>query len=532
MSRPKELTECDSLGADSRGEPGWPDGAWDVRANLTRPGRDFRKEVPLVSTAVVVRSQDLGAAMTTRLWKGLRRVIAASLPSSLLLTVTLASALSASDQEIAELLRRAGIQPIEPPSAAVDLDLEALHGGRVALSSMSGDWLVLTFWATWCQPCLVEMPTLERMNQRLEGRAVSILGVSVDREREVIMDFVKRQALELAVLWDEGGRAARAYKAASIPVTYVIDPSGRIVGVSRGARDWSRLAELFEALLEIPLDSGGQNLWDNTAETVSLPIRLTPPSAEVALSDRSPTLGSTFDLDIRVFWSGDFEEYLLRTPRVAIPEGLEQLGVSAQTRSESGRSVVTYSVSLRAREPGRFALDPVELRYVPRFEQEPVSTLIDGPKIEIAAPASTWGPAGLGIASVALLGGGALAWWGRKRRSRLEESTVDPLETVRGSCEAARHARFEGQGAVAVAHLHAAVAGLAEKKAEPSPAAESEPQLESLLAELSVLDEACRFGGAKPPPRDLDKLQRRVERVLDAIAPEPASSERDRLEIR
>ena len=136
--------------------------------------------------------------------------------------------LYASDEQIAALLLRNGVRAIEPASPAVDVRLELLEGGETALSSYSGSWLVLTFWATWCQPCVVELPTLESLSDSLPESQFAFVAVSVDSDRALVERFVNQHDLGLTVLWDRSGNAARTYRASSIPVSYVIDPSGRI----------------------------------------------------------------------------------------------------------------------------------------------------------------------------------------------------------------------------------------------------------------------------------------------------------------
>ncbi len=424
----------------------------------------------------------------------------------------------AGDEQIAGLLARQGVAPIEPPSTAIDLELSALDGGRVWLSSNQG-WLVMTFWATWCQPCRVEMPTLEALATALDGLPVTILAVSVDADRGVVADFVEKVGVGLPVLWDQEGRAARAYGASSIPLTFVIDPQGRIVGVSRGARDWSGLAGMFRDLVGTAAESGSAVAWSREEEAVSLPMRLTPPAAEVALVDPPARVGAEFGIEVRVTWAGDFEEYVLRPPALPALEGVEQLGVSASTSTEMGSSVVAYRIALRAEHSGTLVIDPVELRYQPRFGEAPVSTLVDGLEVEVLPQRGAWGGRELAVAGMLAAFAGAGLWW---RRSRLRDDGppgVDPLAGCRQELEAARRHRHDGEGAEAVARLHAAVIELGAMGFPEVRFPEvSATRDRALVDELAGLRERCRFGGFRAPGEDLDRLQRRVELLIDQVS--------------
>ena len=177
-----------------------------------------------------------------------------ALPTFALLGCLAASAAIAADAAqpvpVAELLAAGGIQPVTPPTAAPDFTLPLVDGGEGNLSDHHGDWVVLTFFATWCGPCRHEMPTLERLHRDRGDDALAVVAVSVDRQRAPVEPFVAEHDLTLPVYWDQRGEVGTAYRATSIPVSYVIDPTGRIVGMARGARDWAATGPLFDALRE------------------------------------------------------------------------------------------------------------------------------------------------------------------------------------------------------------------------------------------------------------------------------------------
>jgi peroxiredoxin len=439
------------------------------------------------------------------------RLIAVCLAAGLLLPATA----SAGDTALATLLTDNGIRAVEPPSPAPDFTLPRLSGGQLSLSEAQGRWVLLTFFATWCGPCRAEMPSLEQLHRQRGDDGLLVLGVSVDDRREVVAPFVEQLGVTFPVLWDEAGRAAAAYRASSIPLTYLVDPQGRVAGVSRGARDWAALDGMLQRLGElVPADPEAQPVYAQADQPVQLPRSLTPPSADVVLSNATPRAGEPFYLDVRILWAGNFDDYLLLPPAVELPEGVEREAMSATTSTQDGRNVLTYRLTLRAAEPGSFALDPVELRYTPRFEEQPVARRIDGPTVTVAP----FTVAGLAPGAAALAGGGALLGvgalvglllWSRRRRREGPSAEEQRYADLQAAFEEARRLRLAGDAAAfltAIADLDRALGG--------SAAASDD-------AELTEALERARYAGQVPPPVVLDRFERRVARRLEELAPHP-----------
>ena len=123
--------------------------------------------------------------------------------------------------------------------------LPALAGGEVDLASQRGKVVVLNFWATWCPPCVAEMPSLERLNRALGPEGLSVVTVSTDEDEAELQRFVSRLALTLPVLKDPGGRvAASEYHTTSYPETFVLDREGRLLEHVVGPAEWDS-AERF-----------------------------------------------------------------------------------------------------------------------------------------------------------------------------------------------------------------------------------------------------------------------------------------------
>ena len=122
-----------------------------------------------------------------------------------------------------------------PPEAFADLD-----GNRVRLTDFEGRVVLLNFWATWCAPCIREMPALDNLQAALGDRGLIVAAVSIDRGgAKVIRPFAKRLGLaHLGLYHDAKGALFRAFGVSGLPTTFLIDRDGGIVGVYVGPAEW------------------------------------------------------------------------------------------------------------------------------------------------------------------------------------------------------------------------------------------------------------------------------------------------------
>ena len=131
---------------------------------------------------------------------------------------------------------------------APDFSLRNLKGNYESLDSFRGQVVVLNFWATWCAPCRVEMPSFEKLYRRYRSEGVTVLAVTLDKNSDhKIKYFVDEYGLSFPVLIDEKGEVERLYPSMTIPFTYVIDHEGRVVARVDGAKNWES-NETFEAV--------------------------------------------------------------------------------------------------------------------------------------------------------------------------------------------------------------------------------------------------------------------------------------------
>ncbi len=112
-------------------------------------------------------------------------------------------------------------------------------GAAVPLEDFADKLVVLNFWATWCTPCTVEMPTLEGLWREYGGRGLVVIGVSVDRgaPRAVLEPYIRNHGLTFPILLDPDSRAAGAWRVTGIPATFVVRPGGEVAGMATGARE-------------------------------------------------------------------------------------------------------------------------------------------------------------------------------------------------------------------------------------------------------------------------------------------------------
>lgn len=118
----------------------------------------------------------------------------------------------------------------------------------------AGNYVLVNFWATWCPPCLEELPSMEDLNQQWKGRLFSMLAISVDDEAQIVRDFLgqlgARQPTFL-ILHDPGKLQAGIFGTEKFPETYLIGPDKRLLKKFVGPRNWTSsetLLELEEAI--------------------------------------------------------------------------------------------------------------------------------------------------------------------------------------------------------------------------------------------------------------------------------------------
>ncbi len=126
-----------------------------------------------------------------------------------------------------------------------EFTLPALNGRSVSLSDFRGKIVMVHFWATWCPPCVDELPTLDKLNQSLAGKHFEMLAVSVDEGgADTVMSFLQRNNLKVPVLLDTSHTVSSQYGTYKFPETYILDREGIVRYKVIGPRDWRDPAAL------------------------------------------------------------------------------------------------------------------------------------------------------------------------------------------------------------------------------------------------------------------------------------------------
>ncbi len=124
---------------------------------------------------------------------------------------------------------------LDEPVPNFDFELD---GRPQELAGLRGQVVVLNFWATWCPPCVAEMPSLERLHQKFKDRGVVVLGISVDHDRPTYDAFLQAHNITFPNYLDPERRISTLYGTFMYPETYITDRQGRLVRKVIGPLEW------------------------------------------------------------------------------------------------------------------------------------------------------------------------------------------------------------------------------------------------------------------------------------------------------
>lgn len=137
------------------------------------------------------------------------------------------------------------------PVPAPDFTLSAFDGKKVSLKDFKGKAVFLNFWATWCPPCTIEMPSMEALHKRFKDKGLVVIAVNSEEDEKKVSKFIKKKGYTFLVLLDSyGSVSSDSYRAIGFPTTYLIDRHGMVVGKAEGAREWDS-KESFRLIEEI-----------------------------------------------------------------------------------------------------------------------------------------------------------------------------------------------------------------------------------------------------------------------------------------
>ncbi|HET7875931.1 MAG TPA: TlpA disulfide reductase family protein [Methylomirabilota bacterium] len=151
---------------------------------------------------------------------------------------------------VLDAFERAGVTEFKEGQRGPAFRLQQFSGDPATLETWRDKLVVLNFWATWCTPCTIEMPTLEALWRDYRERGLVVVGISVDRgaPRALLAPYLANLALTFPILLDPEMKTAEAWRVTGLPATFIVRPGGEVTGMAVGPREWNS-AEM-RALLE------------------------------------------------------------------------------------------------------------------------------------------------------------------------------------------------------------------------------------------------------------------------------------------
>ena len=133
---------------------------------------------------------------------------------------------------------------------AMSFPAKRLDGTPDALANYRGKVVVLNLWASWCPPCVQEMPDLERLQRAYASRGVVVIGVDQGESAKTAQNFARARGVTFRILIDEDQRYGGAYSAVGLPTTMIVDRSGHIVRGVDGALTYAQMQSLVQTALK------------------------------------------------------------------------------------------------------------------------------------------------------------------------------------------------------------------------------------------------------------------------------------------
>ncbi|GMT50332.1 MAG: hypothetical protein IEMM0008_1871 [bacterium] len=143
------------------------------------------------------------------------------------------------DESIEMALLSMGYDVPEVKTQAISFTLRDLKGNKVALRNYRGKVVFLSFWATWCPPCVHELPNIERLRRKMKGYSFKILTVEAGGDKFLAQEQIQKVHGAFSVLLDLSKKVSRKYSISFWPTTYLIDSKGRWIAKIKGVQSWT-----------------------------------------------------------------------------------------------------------------------------------------------------------------------------------------------------------------------------------------------------------------------------------------------------
>jgi len=145
-----------------------------------------------------------------------------------------------------------GVIKVPPAKDSVAINLKDVDGKNVSISDFKGNIVFLNFWTTWCPTCRIEMPSMEKLHQKLKNKDFTMVTINLQESASQVRAFFKEFKLTFPALLDSTGEVGASFGIRAIPITYILNKTGRIIGRANGPREWDSKAAiaLFENLMD------------------------------------------------------------------------------------------------------------------------------------------------------------------------------------------------------------------------------------------------------------------------------------------
>ena len=145
-----------------------------------------------------------------------------------------------------------GVIKVPPAEDPVKINLKDMNGKNTSLSDFKGKIVFLNFWTTWCPTCRIEMPSMEKLHQKLKNTDFAMVTINLQESAPQVKAFFEEFKLTFTALLDSTGEVGASFGIRAIPTTYILDKTGRIIGQVSGPREWDSKAAiaLFENLID------------------------------------------------------------------------------------------------------------------------------------------------------------------------------------------------------------------------------------------------------------------------------------------
>ncbi len=407
------------------------------------------------------------------------------------------------------------VPPVQLPTLSATEQAPS-RGERRELAEMAQRWALITFVADWCEPCRSELVLLDELGERLDLALTVVLVEADDPE-------VAAEGAPGVVLLARDAADLERFGVAALPVTYLVAPGGRVVGLARGAVQGRPDEEGWSALARVAAEMRARGVPELSADVPEDPLSALEDVAGLPhLTVAAPATieaQDPFELTVEISWPGGLDVYVPRPPRLPESEGLEVLDVSARSAGGADASTMEYVLELRPEGPGRLLTDPLTVELLSRSTGRLLAMRAEAPSLDVEPAPDSGGWIAAAALLVALSVGGVLGL--RLRASGARTTDTSRVDVLDGALREARKARIEGDAAAVVEHWQVIAR-------HPEIAADLAPEV---LTEIDRLEEETRFGGVTPPAADLDRIQRLLERSLQHIRPDPEAAEREALHL-